>query len=262
MTSGPDEPTVLRELRDGVLYLTLNRPRRLNAMSDVMRWDLLAAIHQSADDPEARAIVLIGAGANFCAGGDVNDMAAGGQSSAARILRGRRIVEALTHHPKPVIAAVRGWAVGAGFSLALACDLIVATPDAKFSMVFVKRGLAPDMGASYFLARQVGLYRAKRLALTGQVLSADEAQALGLLAELWPSETFEEQLHRYAATLAAGPTLALAATRKLIGRSFETDLAGVLDLEELAQPTLAASEDHVEAIDAFKNKREPRFRGR
>jgi 2-(1,2-epoxy-1,2-dihydrophenyl)acetyl-CoA isomerase len=262
MTSASNELTVQRVVRDQVLYITLNRPQRLNAMNDRMRSELLTALQESAEDPDARAVVIRGAGASFCAGGDVTEMATGSQSSSARLLRGRRLIEALAHHPKPLIAAVQGYAVGAGFSLALACDIIVASPDARFSMVFIKRALIPDMGATYFLARQIGLYRAKELALSGRVLDATEAHQLGIVSSIWPTEQFADDLHRYASTLAAGPTLAMGATRRLMNRTFETDLAGVLELEALAQPLMAVSEDHKASIEAFKRKQEPQFHGR
>lgn len=253
--------TITERLVGGALTVTLNRPAKLNAMNDVMRVEFLDALRRAAESDDVRAVVIRGAGGNFCAGGDVSDMGTGSGGTAARVGRGIRIIEALAHHPKPVISAVEGYAVGAGFSLVLCSDIVVATPAARFQMAFVGRGLAPDMAAAYYLPRQVGLLRAKEIALTARVVEADEASRLGIVARLWNANEFEGRLRTLAAEIATGPTLAFGATRRLMERSTESGLAAALDMEAFIQPALGNSRDHVEAVAAFAEKRTAKFEG-
>jgi 2-(1,2-epoxy-1,2-dihydrophenyl)acetyl-CoA isomerase len=216
---------------------------------------------EASADPNVRVVVIRGAGGNFCAGGDVNEMGAGSDSSAGRMLRGRRLIEAMAASAKPILAGVQGYAVGAGLSLALAADSLLASADARFSFSFVQRALAPDMAAAYYLARCVGLQRARELIFSGRAFGAQEALSYGMVTEICPSDEFEGRLDGMAEMFAAGPTRSIGATRRLLARAYESDLATMLDLEAAIQPSLAATADHVESVAAFREKRPPHFRG-
>lgn len=259
---GQTAPPLLIEQRDGVLWLTLNRPEARNAVNHELRGLLRDTLTVQATSPEVRAVVIRGDAVAFCSGGDIKEMGGNPGSVARKLDEGRVIVEAISRLPKPVIAAVRGHASGAGFSLAMACDLIVADPTAVFRSVFVKRGLIPDLAGTYWLARQVGLYRAKEIVFSGRAVTAGEAHELGLVAHLWPAEEFEQELTALARDLASGPTIAFGIAKRLLNRTFETDLSTALDLESLGQSVTAASEDHLSSIEAFKAKQPSAFRGR
>lgn len=255
---------LLWELEDGVAWITLNRPQVRNALNLKMISELGRAVELAAD-PAVRVLVITGAGGAFCAGGDLRDI-------EARVLRGgtfypfmatvTRVVRALADLPKPVIAAVDGPAAGAGWSLALACDLVIASEDAFFSMAFVRVGLTPDFGAHYFLPRLAGLQMAKYLAFTGERISAREAERLGLVTRVVPREALAATVRELARRLAAGPPLALALTKSLLNRSATLDLPSVLEEEAMAQPLCLTTEDGREGLRAFLEKREPVFKGR
>src|SRR5262245_9467094 len=181
---------LLYEVKDGVATLTLNRPERLNALGDTLRDDLLDAIVRSSADPEVRVMVVTGAGKGFCSGGDVKAMNEARESGRERSLVDRiapsrdRTLLAMRDAPQPIIAAVNGAAAGAGMNLALACDIRIASSAAKFSQAFVKRGLHPDWGGTYFLPRLVGMAKASELTFTGDVIDAPEALRLGLVSQV------------------------------------------------------------------------------
>lgn len=253
---------LLVELKEGVLWLTLNRPEARNALNHDLRGHLRRSLIDEATSPDVRVVVIQGDKRAFCSGGDIKEM--GGHPSAVsrKLNEGRSIIESISHLPKPVIAAVRGHASGAGFSIAMACDLIVADETALFSSVFVKRGLIPDLSGTYWLARQIGLHRAKDITFSGRVVGALEAHELGLVARLWPSGNFDMELNALALTLANGPTIAFGVAKRLMNRTFETDLSTALDLENLGQLIASSSEDHQHSIEAFKNKTTAIFHGR
>ena len=259
MTAEP----VLSELTGGVLTLTLNRPEVRNALDDEMRAQLGTALDEAQVDPVVRAVVLRGAGGTFCAGGDIRRMGTRTPvTGAMRLFGARRLIDTLVELPKPVIAAVEGYAVGAGLALALACDLIVAAENADFRMAFIARGLAPDSASTWFLARQIGERRTKELAFTGRAVSAQEALVLGIAAHVWPPDTFDEHLAEYAGALAAGPTAALGITKRIVSRAADSDLAAVWDLETLGAAVSSTTDDHREALAAWRDKRPPMFEGR
>ncbi|MBA3745594.1 enoyl-CoA hydratase-related protein [Sporichthya sp.] len=255
------EPALLSRIDAGVLWLTLNRPKARNALSDELRTLLFEAVRTAALDPGVRAVVIRGAGGAFCAGADVAQLGIGQAGTAAMLERGREIVTALAELPKPVVAAVQGPAAGAGFSLALACDLIVADDSAVFHPVFAKVGLAPDWAFTHWFVRTLGLHRAKDILLTGRALPAAEAHDLGLVARHWPTAEFEENLRAFAMSLADGPTVALGVTKRLLNEAVETDLAGSLTAEAYAALYVTGSADHAEAVAAFAEKRPARFEG-
>jgi 2-(1,2-epoxy-1,2-dihydrophenyl)acetyl-CoA isomerase len=250
------------ELVDGVLRLTLDRPAKLNAINHDLRARLHRALTLDAAAPEVRVVLLTGAGRAFSAGGDVTEMATSTADTMAKLEAGRVIVEAMARLPKPVVAGVRGHAAGAGFSLALAADLVVADTTAVFRSVFVHRGLVPDMGATYWLARQVGLHRAKEIMLTGRPVGAREAHDLGIVTRLFGPDEFAAGLDGVAADLAQGPTVAYGATKRLLNVAFEHDLGAQLDAEALSQVMATTTQDHAESVAAFLAKCSPTFRGR
>jgi 2-(1,2-epoxy-1,2-dihydrophenyl)acetyl-CoA isomerase len=250
--------------RDGaVATVTLARPEARNALTVEMRTAIGDIFEQLSADSAVRAVVLTGAGAHFCVGGDVNKMDEADQAVVRNRIRvgGHRMIRAIYHLEKPVIAAVEGVAAGIGWSLALACDFIHATPQARFSQVFKKIGLAPDGGAAFFLARRVAVPLAKELAFSARIVPAAEAHALGLVDTLTASEDLLTQAQRTAAELAAGPTFAFGMTKKLFDASLRPGLDEFLELELMIQPQLRQTADHREGIAAFREKRTPQFRG-
>jgi 2-(1,2-epoxy-1,2-dihydrophenyl)acetyl-CoA isomerase len=256
------EPDLLFRIDDGVAQLTLNRPAVRNALNDGMRAGLFDALRSAALDPAVRAVVIRGAGGSFCAGADVAQLGIGAAGTAVMLERGREIVTAIAELAKPVVAAVQGPAAGAGFSLALACDLVVADEGAVFHPVFAKVGLAPDWAFTHWFVRTVGLHRAKDILLTGRSLPAAEAAELGLVARVWAPENFETELAAFVASIAAGPTVALGVTKRLLNSAVDVDLAGSLTAEAYAALHVVGTADHAEAVAAFADRRPPRFEGR
>ena len=270
---------VLCEKRsDGVAIVTLNRPESLNAMGGQLLPLLAERLAECARDAEVRCVVLTGAGRAFCAGGDVKDMAAardvvgaGGASSspAAMFARGveslrdaqRGTSYALHVMPKPTLAMVNGAAVGAGLSLALACDLRIASQQARFGTVFRNVGFSGDFGGSWFLPRLVGLEKARELYFTGAIIDATEAQRIGMVTRVVPHEQLMEDTLAFAAHLASGPALAYARMKENLNRSSSCDLLTLLDQEALNMRLSGTTTDHREAARAFVEKRRPTFSG-
>lgn len=254
-------PPVLTELSEGVLTVTLNRPARKNA-ADAETWALLEeAFSSAAHSSEVRVVVVTGAGGEFCAGADLSDLDA---TRSHHLDRMRTIHEtALSLHrlPQPTIAKVDGVAVGAGCNLAFGCDLAVASERARFSQIFSQRGLSLDFGGSWLLARRVGLHRAKELAFFGEILDAASAERFGLLNRVVPVAELDDFVAGWARRLAEGPPLALSMTKALLNSSVEGSLADALEREGTAQAVNLASEDGREALSAFLEKRQPRFKG-
>jgi 2-(1,2-epoxy-1,2-dihydrophenyl)acetyl-CoA isomerase len=259
---------LLLDVKDRVATLTLNRPERLNALGDTLREDLLDAILKCGDDDGVGAIVITGAGRGFCSGGDVKSMSerdqAGQPTTAAEALgplRDRCIL-AMRDCPKPIIAAVNGAAAGAGMNLALACDIRIASATARFSQAFVKRGLPPDWGGSWFLPRVVGMAKACELIFTGDTIDAAEALRLGIVNSVAAPEALMDEAHALARRIAAGPPVALRLAKRAIYRNLECDLRAGLEFETFAQGVCKNTEDGKEGVKAFMEKRAPVFRGR
>lgn len=245
-----------------VMTIWLNRPRARNALSDLMRAQVLRAVAQAQSDPEIRAVVVRGRGGHFSAGGDVKAMGKRTPAqAAARIFDARMLIDSIRNLNVPVIAAVEGYAVGAGWGLALACDIIVASSDAKFQMAFVKRGLAPDSATSYFVTNQVGLYRAKDIFLSGRVVPVSEAHDLGLVSRVWDTGDFDGQVMKLAEEVADGPTVSLALTKRVIEHSARADFATAWDIESLAAALSGTTDDHHAARTAWLEKRDVTFKG-
>jgi 2-(1,2-epoxy-1,2-dihydrophenyl)acetyl-CoA isomerase len=246
-------PLLVRQ-EQGVLWLTLNRPHARNAVNAEVRVLLRETLSAAAAAPDVRAVVIQGDERAFSAGADVNEMD-GEPGTIARMLdEGHVIVESIARLPKPVIAAVRGPAAGSGFSIAMACDIVVADETAVFHSSFAKLALIPDWAATYWLARQVGLYRAKEILFSARPVPAAEAQELGLVSRLWPAAEFDAELRRLAHELASGPTVAFGVTKRLLNRTFETDLSTALELENLGQLVAVSSQDHLRSVEAFRNR--------
>jgi 2-(1,2-epoxy-1,2-dihydrophenyl)acetyl-CoA isomerase len=264
MRTGYD--TLLVEVTEGVAKVTLNRPEALNAFSVPMQQDLAALIGEVADDDAIRAVVLTGAGRAFCAGGDMKEMDSADPSPLAGRNKIRRMLTTvlmpLVRLEKPVIAAVNGAAVGAGMNLALASDIVFATEGAKFSEIFVKVGLVPDTGGLYLLTRLVGLNRAKELCFTGRMLSAREAQGLGLVSRVLPADELLPAAMTLANELAQAPTAAIGMTKSLLNLAATATLDELAEFEAYALSVALATEDHKEGVRAFIEKRAPHFRGK
>jgi len=250
--------------REGaVATLTLDRPDKLNAMADPM-WDALHGhLETIAADEGIRAVILTGAGRAFCSGGDVTGMAQSDiVSGRARSQRRHRTVLALYNLEKPVIAAVRGAVYGIGNALALACDLIVASETAKFSMAFKKVGVVPDGGAIFFLTQNLGIARAKDLVYTARAVPAAEALGLGLVARVVADDRLETEARALAAEMAESATYALALAKKMFHSMYVPTLEQLMELETLASGAVRLTHDHKEGVDAFKEKRPPKFLGK
>jgi 2-(1,2-epoxy-1,2-dihydrophenyl)acetyl-CoA isomerase len=258
---------LLFEVKDGIATLTLNRPERLNALGDTLREDLQDAVTRASDDAQVRVIVVTGAGKGFCAGGDVKAMNERKEQGAERPLMekvapGRdRTLLALRDAPKPVIAAVNGAAAGAGMNLALACDIRLASTAAKFTQAFVRRGLHPDWGGTYFLPRVVGLAKAAELIWTGEIIDAQEALRLGIVTSVHAPEELMAAAYALARKIAAGPPIAIRLAKRSLHHNLECDLREALEFETFAQNICYETEDAREGIRAFVEKREPSFRG-
>jgi 2-(1,2-epoxy-1,2-dihydrophenyl)acetyl-CoA isomerase len=256
--------TIQVQRSEGVVTITLDRPEVKNAIDGTMWDELLATFRSIYDRPDDRAVVLTGAGGEFCSGADVRTMgdSVGERSALAAMREVSDVALALHRLPQPVIAKVRGVAAGAGCNLALAADLVVASSSARFSEIFSRRGLSVDFGGTWLLPRLVGLHRAKELAFFADVLSADEVHAMGLLNRVVPDEDLDRFVDGWAARLATGPTLALSMTKKMLNDSMANGMEQAVEEEARSQAVNFGTTDTVEAIEAFLERRDPRFEGR
>jgi enoyl-CoA hydratase/carnithine racemase len=245
----------------GVATVTLNRPQRKNAVAPGMWEELRRVFHEVSHSESDRVLVVTGAGDAFCSGAD---LAEGTTESHPLYSMGIVNTAALALHevPKPTIAKVNGDAVGAGMNLALGCDLIVAAERARFSQIFARRALSVDFGGTWLLPRLVGMHKAKELALFGDILSAREAEAIGLVNRVVPDDVLDAFVEDWALRLAAGAPLALQMTKKLLSNAFSIGLSEALDAEAAAQTVNLVSHDTKEGFAAFLEKRKPVFRGR
>jgi 2-(1,2-epoxy-1,2-dihydrophenyl)acetyl-CoA isomerase len=268
------------EVREGGIgWITLNRPESLNAMGGELMPLLGKHLAECSADTSIRCVVLTGSGRAFCAGGDVKGMAAragdsrqetGDSKSPAWYLatgvnelrEGQRATSYMLHTmPKPTIAMVNGHAVGAGLSLALACDLRVASENAKLGTVFRNVGFSGDFGGSWFLPRLVGMEKARELYFTGEILEASEAKRIGMVSRVVPHDDLESETMALASKLASGPTLAYARMKENLNRTWSQDLLPHLEQEALNMRLSGGTMDHREAARAFVEKRAPVFRG-
>lgn len=257
---------LLVEIRDGVAVLTMNRPARLNALSAQMIESGIATLERCATDPAIGCVVLTGADKGFCAGGDITAMGGGGESTLEQQVDRQRAIHRfsglLYAMPKVSIAAVNGACAGAGFGLALACDLRLASDAAKFTTAFAKVGFSGDFGITWPLLRTLGEARAKELLFLSDVLSARQALELGLLNRVLPADELMDAALELAARIAKGPLLAYRYMKENLRHAATEDYAALLDREGFTQRRCAASADHQEGVAAFMAKRAPSFSGR
>lgn len=250
-----------------VLEITLNRPEKLNSFNVQMHEELRDALDRNLSEGNARAVILTGAGRGFCAGQDLSDRAVNSDSDKAPNLGDsveknyNPLIRRLTTYPMPVICAVNGVAAGAGASITMACDLVIAARSASFILSFAKIGLVPDSGSSWHLARAIGMPRAKALAMLGNKLSAEKAEQWGLIYEVVDDEKLSDTVWELGRYLATQPTKALANIKSLIHSSFDRSLMAQLELERDAMFRLGTSEDYQEGVAAFMEKRTPNFKG-
>lgn len=258
--------TILFEKTSGVANVALNRPKKLNAFDGTMHEELYAALDAAAADDEVRCVVLRGEGRGFSAGADLAQIIEGadGDPDLGEYLRNTysRLVKRMVSMEKPILASLHGPVYGAGVGISLACDLRIAAESAKFSVAFIKIGLMPDAGVSFFLPRVVGLGRALEMSMFGDPVEAEEALRTGLVNKVVPEEALAEETAALASRLAAMPTAAIGRTKRTLYASFERDLEAVLEREAEGQTFCGYTADHREGVEAFFEKREARFTGR
>jgi 2-(1,2-epoxy-1,2-dihydrophenyl)acetyl-CoA isomerase len=257
---------LIETVEDGVATLTLNRPENLNALSDEIRLGLLEAFSRLGADNAIGCIVLTGSGRGFCAGGDVKTM--GNRSArifeerAAGIQQSGRIPMLMHTTPKPIIGMINGVAVGAGLSIAAACDIRIAARSARFGTGFIKIGLSGDWGGTWTITRLIGTAKARELFFTGDIIGADEALRIGLVNRVVDDAELHHTVMDMARRIAAMPPIALGYTKRNLAAAETGDFAECLELETLHQARCSQTEDHREAVAAFKEKRKGVFQGR
>ncbi len=262
-----NEPEVRRELtKDGILIVTLNRPDKMNALNFSIANGILNAVQETKSNDDIRVLVLTGTGRGFCAGADLSS---GGPAKSRDTVRGRsaivdkhgsgKIVEALADADVPIIGAING--ADAGLGLALCCDIRIASDKARLGTIFIKRGIGPDYGTSYWLPRIVGLPKAFELLYSGELLNAEEALEIGLVNRIVPHESLLEETIAYARMIANGPPIAYTYARRSLIQSSENNLHRQLILEWTQQSELLNTNDAREGFAAFLEGREPRFKG-
>lgn len=257
------EGTVLVEDVEGLRILTLSRPGRFNGMDTPMLMSLVEEMRRAAWERSVRAVLLTGEGEVFSAGGDPAEMAGSDPLGIADLWTNisADVAGRIFRMEKPVVSAIDGIAIGAGFALAIACDVVLASERARFGPVFTRRAIIPDHAALWFLPRIVGVLKAKELVLSGRVVDAVEAEQIGLCTRLLPADGFAEAARDYALGLAAGPTRALGAAKLIMNKGLEHDMETVQAFERMVLPALFATADFEEAFAAFAAKRDPIFRG-
>ena len=260
-----DDATVLVEVDadSGIATITLYRPDALNSLTVPMKQELLAAFRRVEREPAARAVILTGAGRAFCAGQDLKERLQPDAAPLGVELRERYnpIVRAMRSLPKPIVGAINGVAAGAGASLAMACDLRIASDTASFALAFGRVGLVPDSGATWFLPRLVGATNAAEIALLGDPVTAADALRLGLVGRVVSAAELATEATAIAARLAAGAPRAIALTKRALNAAWERDLDGALEYEAHLQDMAGRTKDHREGMAAFLERRQPRFSG-
>lgn len=257
--------TLLFEIKGQIATITLNRPDAANALNLTMAKELSDVAIICDDSADVRAVVITGTGSMFCAGGDLGVMAEAGDSapSVVKQMAGdlHMAISRLTRMNAPTIAAVNGTAAGAGFSIAIAADLVVSVDSAKYVMAYTNAGLSPDGSSSYFLPRRIGDRRARELMLTNRVLTASEALDWGLVNQVVSEDELDDTASKLAASIAKGPTLAFGQVKSLLNASFDNGLETQMELETRGISAMAGSHDGKEGIASFLAKRKPEFTG-
>ncbi len=259
--------TIILEKNNGVTKLTLNRPDRLNSFNVQMHEELQSALDDIATDGETRCLMITGTGRGFCAGQDLNDRAVTAEGQAPDLGKSvekfyNPLIRRITSLKMPVICALNGVAAGAGASLVMACDIVIAARSASFILSFAKVGLVPDSGSSWHFTRALGLPRAKALAMLGNKLKAEQAEQWGLIYQVVDDEALMDEAEKLTSHLAKQPTEALANIKELVHTSFDYSLNEQLERERKAMQHLGKSHDYKEGVAAFIEKREPAFKGK
>ena len=256
--------TVITEKKGHVFIIRMNMPGTMNSLEASLRSDLKDALRQFRDDGESRVAVLTGQGKAFCAGGSLVELKAGmNAAEGLEYMRGvNEIIQLIAGINKTIIASVNGAAVGAGFNIALACDLVIASSSAVFGQVFGKVGLVPDLGGLYYLPRVVGMHRAKELILTQRMIKAEEALQMGIVNRVIVAEELEARVLNLAKDIGDGPAIAYGLGKMILAKSWESKLDDVLQLEAFAQAMCMQTEDNKEGINAFYEKRPAVFKGK
>jgi len=256
--------SILFEIKNGVAYITLNRPEKFNSFNREMALLMQAHLDECASVPDIRCVYITGAGKAFSAGQDISELVGENKMELRQILSEHYnpIVKHIRNLPKPVIAAVNGVAAGAGANIALCCDIVVAGESASFIQAFSKIGLIPDSGGTFTLPRLIGWQKASALMMTGDKVSATEAERMGMIYKVFADSTFEEESKRIANTLSQMPTKGLAYTKHALNMSFAASWEEQLLLEDKFQQKAAATADYTEGINSFLEKRMPVFKGK
>jgi len=254
--------TILFEQENHIAKITLNIPETRNALNLDMRVELLEVFRQISDDDSVKVVVMTGAGKAFSSGGDIRTME--GLTAIAtrvRLKKGQRMIKAMLELEKPIIGAINGVAAGAGVSIALACDILIASEEARFALSFVSIGAIPDLGSYYFWPLRVGIARAKELMFTGDMIDAREAERIGLVNRVVPPEKLEEEVSSLATRLVVGPSQSYAMIKAALNR-WPASLESFFEIESTMQAVAFSSEDFDEGRRAFLEKRKPVFHGR
>lgn len=257
----------LYEVRDSVAVITLNRPDKLNSVTIAQLDELVVKLNAYEQDDSVRAILLTGTGRGFCTGADLGggggrpDMTTPMGMKLSAHLYGR-VCYTMANIEKPVVGAINGVAAGSGSSLALSCDIIFAAKSARFIQIFVRRGMIPDGGGTYFIPRMIGLAKAKELFFSGDPVGAEEAMALGMINRVVDDDQLMTEAFAYASKLAQGPTRSIGMIKRLLNRSLDSDLSTQLDFEAAYQGLATSTADIQEGWNSFFEKREPQFKGR
>lgn len=256
--------TLLIDLKDQVAILRMNRPQSMNALEQQLCLDLVECLGILSECEEVRVVIITGSGKAFCAGGDLRELRERMPVDEAKkyVLNVSNVIRAIQNLEKPVIAAVNGAAAGAGFSIAMACDLVVASENAIFSQSFVRIGLVPDLGATYFTPRLIGLHKGKELALAGKTMGANELAQMGLINYAVPHEELEDKTFELARQIAEGAPIAVRLAKKLLKQSLTASLEKMIELESQFQAACMQSEDFMEGMKALHEKRKCRFKGK
>jgi enoyl-CoA hydratase/carnithine racemase len=254
------------DIADGVATITLNRPEKLNAFTGEMLEKWLLSLEDARTNPEVRVIVMTGTGRAFTTGGDVDGFSASAKQTAAGIRKHlvdgvQRLPRKLAEIDKPVIAALNGFAAGGGLDIALACDIRFAAESARFAETYAKMGLIPGAGGAYLLPRIVGTAKALEMFWSSDWVEAREAERIGLVNKVFPDAELMDGTYAFARKVAAGAPLAVQTIKRLVRQGLDTDLGTALDFAASNMPIIRTSEDHREALAAFKEKRSPHFKG-
>lgn len=259
--------TLILTRENGLATVTLNRPQALNTINDVMAWEILQTMEKLGSDDQVRAVLLRATGRAFCAGVELSgqwdrDLSQFVFFTKKRLAVMNEVYLSIFNMEKPVVCAVNGVATGGGFALILCCDIVIASDAARFSVVYARRGLVPDVGIGYLLPRTVGLLKAKELIFTADMIDAKEAERIGLVNRVAPAERLDEEATALAKRLASGATRAIGLSKTIIHRGLDMGLAATMEWESWGQALCMQTEDVREGMAAFLEKRQPNFKGR